>query len=147
MKAYTHPKVLAQKLSAFYESERPEYLKIEIDGIKELLVLKGKPGSEFMAGLKGDRFTFWEKSDFARYNQRNVLEKLKGKIRRITFMAREFKRWPDFVKFLEDPDVVEEKYRSTVEFPKSMEVAMRLRADRENKNIKELMIDALKAYL
>lgn len=147
MKLYLHAEVLAQRLSAFYEKANPEYLQVKVEGFGDRLMLRAKPGSEFMAAANENKLKLWEKSEFAEYDQKMVLSQVRGKIREIRFMGKSFKKWSDFVKFLEDPDIVEEKYRSTVEFPKSVEVAMRLKAYEEGKNIKQLVIDALKAYL
>jgi len=147
MKAYYHSNVLSQRLSVFYDSENPEYLMIEVEGFREKLILRAKPGSEFMATAGEDEFKLWERSEYAQYSPREVLKDVKNSITRITFLGRTFQGWKEFERFLEDPEVAEPKYRSTVEFPKSVEIAMRLKAEDEGKNIKDLVIEALRAYL
>jgi len=147
MKLYLHSWVLSQRLLAFYDGKKPEYVWIEVSGFKEELVLKAVPGSEFVASSNHGKFKFWEKSDFKQYDPKSVLSEVKSKITKVEFLGKTFKSWKEFEEFLEDEEVVEEKFRSTVEFPKSVEVAMRLRADQENKNMKQLVVEAMRAYL
>ena len=147
MKLYYHSEVLSQRLTAFYEGKTPEYLEIEVKGFKEKLKLRAKPGSEFMATANANKFKMWEQSSFAEYDQRTVLKDVRSKISRISFMDKSFKNWREFEKLLQDSDVAEGIFRSTVEFPKSVEVAMRLKAEADKKNMKQVVIDALRAYL
>ena len=147
MKSYYHSIVLSQRLSAFYDGNDPEYLIVEVDGFKERLMLKAKPGSEFMAMANEDKFILWEKSGYSAFDPKEVLNDVREDIKKINFLGKEFKTWREFERFLEDPEIVEPVYRSTVWFPKSLEVAIKLRSQKEGNNIKQVIIDALKAYL
>jgi len=147
MKSYCHSMVLSQKLSAFYNGNDPEYLIVEVNGFKERLMLKAKPGSEFMALANKDKFILWEKSGYSAFDPKEVLNDVRGDIKKINFLDKEFKTWREFERFLENSEIVEPVYRSTVWFPKSLEIAMKLRAQKEGKIIKQVIIDALKTYL
>lgn len=148
MKAYYHSTVLSQRLAAFYDSADPEYLVIEVDGFKEKLKLRAQPGNKFEAAIDGDEFRLWERSGYAEYSPFEVLKHIKDKISVITFLDKTFRSWREFARFLEDSQVEEyEKYRSTVEFPESVGIAIRLKAVVENKHIKDIVVDAVKAYL
>ncbi len=148
MKALKHSKVLSQRLAAFY-NEGIEYLMIDVKGHPEKLVLRAKANSEFLPTANGDKFLRWEQSSYSGYDPERVLAQVKGKIERVTFLGETYESWESLLEFVCDPDVDndEKKYRSTVDFPKSVAVAVHLKAGTEGKKMREVLIDALKAYL
>lgn len=149
MKALKHSKVLSQRLVAFY-NDGIEYLTVSVKGHPEKLVLRAKPNSEFMPSANdGNSFLRWEQSSYSGHDPERILMQVKGKIEKITFLGETYKSWENFLKFICDPDIDnnEKKYRSTVDFPKSVAVAVHLKAEAEEKKMREVLIDALKAYL
>lgn len=148
MKALKHSKVLSQRLAAFYD-EGTEYLMVDVKGHPEKLVLRARPNSEFLPAANGDKFLRWEQSSYSEYDPERVLEQVKGKMAKITFLGETYKSWESFLEFICDPDVDndEPKFRSTVDFPKSVAVAVHLKSEAEGKKMREVLIDALKSYL
>lgn len=148
MKALKHSKVLSQRLAAFYDGGT-EYLEVEVTGFAQRLVLRARPNSEFLPADNGSKFLRWEQSSYFEYDPERVLEQVKGKMAKITFLGETYKSWESFLEFICDPDVDkdEPKFRSTVDFPKSVAVAVALKAEAEGKKMREILIDALKSYL
>jgi len=148
MKALKHSKVLSQRLAAFYD-EGTEYLTVDVKGHPERLVLRAKPNSEFLPAANGETFLRWEQSSYFKYDPERVLAQVKGKIEKITFLEKTYQSWENFLEFICDPDIDndEKKFRSTVDFPKSVAVAVHLKAEAGGKKMREVLIDALKAYL
>ena len=148
MKSYYHSKVLSQRLSAFCTQSKPMYLVIDIAGFRDKLMLKAAPGAEFIVKANMNKFILWEQSEYAKYDPEEILGKFKDKITKMTFLGKTFNSWNEFTQsYLEDSDVVEPVYRSTIWFTKSIEIAMKLRAKKEKKNIRQVVIDAMNAYL
>lgn len=150
MRAYYHSWVLSERLSTFYDSDKDtKYLEVEIKGFAQKLVLRARPNSEFMPAANGNKFLRWEQSAYWEYDPKLVLEQIKGKIKKITFLGEIYKSWQSFMGFIGDAgmDQDEGKYRSTVDFPKSVAVAVHLKAEADGKKMREVLIDALRAYL
>lgn len=150
MKSYYHSWVLSERLAAFYDSKKDtKYLDVEVKGFKQKLVLTARPNSQFMPAASGSTFLRWEQSSYWKYDPKRVLDQLKTKIKTITFLGEKYQSWKSFMDFIcnADMDKDEDKYRSTVDFPKSVAVAVHLKAEANGKKMREVLIDALRAYL
>lgn len=150
MRAYYHSWVLSERLSAFYDSKKDtKYLEVEVKGFAQKLVLRARPNSEFLPAANGNKFLRWEQSSYWEYDPRRVLEQIKGKIRKLTFLGETYQSWKSFMDFICDTgiDKDEDKSRSTVDFPKSVAVALHLKAEADRKKMREVLVDALRAYL
>jgi hypothetical protein len=150
MRAYYHSCVLSERLAAFYDSKKDtKYLEIKIKGFAQILVLRAKPNSEFLPAANGNKFLRWDQSSYWEYDPKLTLEQVKSKIMKLTFLGETYKSWQSFMDFIcnADMDKNEDKYRSTVDFPKSVAVALHLKAEVDGKKMREVLIDALRAYL
>jgi hypothetical protein len=150
MKSYYHSWVLSERLTVCYDSSKnTEYLEIKVKGFAQKLVLRARPNSEFLPAANGNKFLRWDQSSYWKYDPKLILEQVKSKIIKLTFLGETYKSWQSFMDFICDIDIDknEKKYRSTVDFPKSVAVAIHLRADADGKKMREILIDALRFYL
>ena len=150
MESYYHSWVLSERLAAFYDSKKnTEYLEIKVKGFKQKLVLMAKPNSQFLPAADGSTFLRWEQSSYWKYDSKHVLQQVKSKIIKLTFLRETYQSWQSFMDFVCDTgmDKDEEKYRSTVDFPKSVAIAIHLKSEADGKKMREVLIDALRAYL
>ena len=150
MRAYYHSWVLSERLAALYDSKKDmEYLEIKVKGFAQKLILRARPNSEFLPAANGNKFLRWDQSSYWEYDPKLILEQVKNKITKLTFLGETYKSWKSFMDFIcnTDIDKNEKKYRSTVDFPKSVAVALHLKAEVDGKKMREVLIDALRSYL
>ncbi|MEW6613980.1 MAG: hypothetical protein AB1401_00690 [Thermodesulfobacteriota bacterium] len=152
MRMYGNPKVLAERLNAVYGNmESPVYLRIKVKGFSDVLVLKARSNSSWMVSnesMAPDMFKDYDNSEFSGYDENEVILQLEDRISRIWLDDKTvFSTWADFIDWLDDLDVREPEFRTTVHLPMSVTVALRALKDKTGKDMRHIICDAVKAYL